>query len=118
MNTAVAISLDYELHSTDHCEKAWKALYMLFLEAGFELQDRLLITPMPLRVATPLARAAIRQAGEELAELDIELHEIVRSCTVFEFSSMAPLRIPGSASSEFGLMSAAIEAARRAHSRH
>lgn len=93
MTTAVAIHLDYLLCS-DSCEKAWKVLYTAFLEAGYELHERLFIQALPYSTAAPLAEAAIRQAAEELQEQNIALADVLRSRLAFEYHQLDMLDIP------------------------
>lgn len=96
MNTAVAISLDYERCDARTCEISWKTLYVLFLEAGFELHERLFVSPHPYSQTLPQIRHTLQQASDELSEQNIQLHHVVRSCQAFEYENFARLPVPGS----------------------
>lgn len=101
MNTAVIVSLDYLLCQPHTCEKAWKVLYTLFLEAGFELHERMFIQPLPAALATPLAARALAEAADELEDCGIALSDVIKGCVTFEYDRLQPLATPAPGSSGF-----------------
>lgn len=85
MPTAIALQLNYHLHTADTCYTAWKVIQQCFIEAGFRVQEHLFIIGQPLQWAAELAETALQEAGQRLRRCGLDLHSIVSDRTAYEY---------------------------------